>query len=126
MKSFIPLVILMLLGCGAGPGNQLLLQIRISNETPHVIDKLWLGAGARGGATQDTEFGPMEQGGMSPYEAIEAVRDNYRKLNFVIDGKRYNAVVELPEHDFMTGYYTFVCSLEVDTAIVTVIAEEET
>lgn len=63
---------------------------------------------------------------MSHYEAVEAVRDNYRKLNFVIEGKRYNAVVELPEQDFLAGHYTFVCSLERDAAIVEVIAEEET
>ncbi len=111
------------LACSSGQSAQTQLQIRILNLTKSAMDNLWLGAGPRGGATQDTEFGPIGIGETSDYASLEPVRDNYRKLNFVIDGVRYNAMVELPDQDLVSGSYTFVCTIDGEDAAVSVVAE---
>lgn len=83
---------------------------------------LWLGAGPRGGATQETEFGPIGIGNSSGWKQVPAVEDNYRKLNFVINGQRYNVVVDLPEGPLPGGSYTIVRTLGDQDATATMIA----
>lgn len=114
-----------LMGCSSDKRNQTQLQIRMRNDTPYAIDNLWLGAGPRGGATEDTEFGPIGQGETTPYAQIEPVLANYRKLNFVANGTRYNAVVDLPSQELANGAYTFVCTINGDSTTITVVAEGE-
>lgn len=118
-----------LFGCADRAASGTQLQIRILNNTPYAIDNLWLGAGARGGATENTEFGAIGQGETSAYSTVEALLDNYRKLNFVANGARYNAVVDIAaqtgSEELIAGSYTFVCSLNGDDAEVSIVVESQ-
>jgi hypothetical protein len=130
--SFIFVLLILMLsflfGCSTSGQNQSRIQIRIRNDTPYDIENLWLGAGPKGGATENTEYGAIRQGEESRYYAIEPILANYRKLNFLANNFRYIAVIDIAaqtgSEELAAGSYTFVCTTNGEEAEVTILKDE--
>lgn len=128
----ISILLLGILGCAsASSGNSAdsgkKLMIRVRNESALNIENFWLGAGPRGGSTRNTSFGAIKTGETSRYHAVEQNLDNYRKMNFVANGKRYLGNIDpqnfVGQAELPLGWYTFAYNIVDGEPVLTIIEE---
>lgn len=97
--------------------------IRVRNDSVLNFSDCWLGAGPKGGATQNTTFGKIASGDVSRYKQIEPLLANYRKIDIVADGNRYLDTIDFSTlvgaEELEPGWYTFAYDLVDGEAVLT-------
>ncbi len=95
----------------SGLGSEILVHIRIKNETGQYIDKYWLGSDSQHG------FGDIEVGELTDYKSTGTHPSGYRVSSIVSNGESYASIL-LPfiYEELESGELNIVYQLDLDNS----------
>lgn len=105
------------------------IMIRIRNNSTLNFSDCWLGAGARGGATETTTYRKIDSGQTSRYRHVEPPLANYRKIDIIAEQTRYLDTIDFNDHigqpELSPGWYTFAYDIVGEKLQLTIVQEPD-